>query len=71
MLFYATDAGTLSAKRHMSGMSMGMFRKESCCSLEAGKDGGVVLLINEDVCRENGIKIVRTNADWTAKEETA
>ena len=37
MLFYATDAGTLSAKRHMSGVSMGCSARRVAVLWRPGK----------------------------------
>ena len=54
---------TLSAKRHESGISIGIYLHDSVASLEYINDKPT-LLINTDCCKENNIPIVMVDTNW-------
>ena len=81
MLKKATKAGTISAKTFedpfsydtlgndlgsTAGITLGIYGKASCVSLE-GKDDGIYLLINDEIIEELGIKVCHTNKYFAIK----
>ena len=81
MLKKATKAGVISAKTFedpcsydtlgidygsTAGITLGIYGKSSCVSLE-GKDDGVYLLINDEAIKELGIKVCHTNRYFAIK----
>lgn len=54
---------TLSAKRHKSGISIGIYSQDSVASLEYVNDKPV-LLINTDCCKECNVPIIMVDSKW-------
>ena len=63
-----TPAGTVSCKRHDTGISIGKYNETSVASLEYEKDK-LVLKVNTENCNKNGISLQYTDSNWEPAEK--
>ena len=66
-VMHSTPQGTISAKRHSSGISVGIYGHQSIVSVEHMEGEDIVLLVNDQVAEHEGIKVIHVDNDWCPK----
>ena len=63
---YKTDRGTLSATRYEDGIYFGILKQGSIGAIKPGDDGGLTLVINDEIVERYGFEIehVRETEGW-------
>lgn len=63
-----TNAGTVGAWPHNTGIACGIRGKYNCISIEE-QNGKIVVLLNDDQLDADDIKVIHTDKNWNRKGE--
>lgn len=62
-----TNAGTIGAWSHNTGIACGILNSQNCISIEEN-EGKIVILVNDDQIQKDNIEIIHTDENWNKKK---